>query len=449
MQVTLQQIFEANGGAIAIDTWTDDFKRVMYIGITCHYIKENKNDLVLNDRILCVRALDIDEKKTGDYILTEVKKILAEFSLSQAFYSKKIMFITDRGKNLISAFNNVNDRLNCFAHLLNNVCQHSCKLKTPLAILEPIRKTVRYIKFKGLNNKLSSSLKSHVKTRFNTNGMMLDSVYANWDDLTDILVKENEMHRLQDIEQSDIKRLIDFLNIFSDATKDVERTKSPSLYKVWIWIIQIKNHLKTTQNDNRMIRIMKTTASRYLDENFTFHPYYKVAVFLNPLYKGLQKFCSNDEEKEEIYSTVRNMIVIDDVEITNTNELHVDNSNNSDENSKASDLFVDDDIGINHNIDANTIIETELNAYRSATVKKDNFDLLSWWAKHKTMFPNLFKIAMYIHSIPATSAGAERSFSLASNHITDKRSNLKPSTVDAMVFLNNNRDYLENALQMI
>lgn len=107
LRLTLQQIFETFGGSISLDTWTDDQKRLQYLSLTCHFMEETGKGLKLNDRLLCVRALDVEESKTGEYMLSEVKQILEEFSLMNAFHAKKIVFVTDRGPNLVCAFKDV------------------------------------------------------------------------------------------------------------------------------------------------------------------------------------------------------------------------------------------------------------------------------------------------------------------------------------------------------
>lgn len=301
------------------------------------------------------------------------------------------------------------------------------------------------MKRKELNNLFPTSLKSYVKTRFNSNGIMLDSVYKNYDQLIELLDKIGEQQRLQNIEKEDVKYLLDFFDIFTKAITETEQTKQPSLYLVWKWLIQIKEHLKPNRNDCHMIRMMKRTALSYLNNNFDFHPYYKIAVFLNPLYKGLQKFCTEENEIREIHALVKDMMV-DDNDAPAPNEIPVNNNNNNlNQNSAPKDIFIDDDVDANLN--ANSTKETELNLYRQQIINKDNFNLLQWWHEHKIMYPRLYKIAVFIHAIPATSAAAERSFSLAGSHITDKRNSLKPSTADALMFFNRNCDYLEQSLK--
>lgn len=39
----LRMIFEDIGGAITLDIWTDDFKKISYIGVTFHYIADKKS----------------------------------------------------------------------------------------------------------------------------------------------------------------------------------------------------------------------------------------------------------------------------------------------------------------------------------------------------------------------------------------------------------------------
>ena len=71
------------------------------------------------------------------------------------------------------------------------------------------------------------------------------------------------------------------------------------------------------------------------------------------------------------------------------------------------------------------------------------FQLLEWWCKNENIFPLLSKVARFIHAIPATSTPSERMFSQAGNIITEKRSSLKPSKIDSLLFLNSNRDWLQ------
>lgn len=62
---------------------------------------------------------------------------------------------------------------------------------------------------------------------------------------------------------------------------------------------------------------------------------------------------------------------------------------------------------------------------------------LSFWEKqhHRTTFRNLARLACRTFSTPCSSAAVERQFSAAGQIITQRRSNLDPSTVNNILFL--------------
>lgn len=72
------------------------------------------------------------------------------------------------------------------------------------------------------------------------------------------------------------------------------------------------------------------------------------------------------------------------------------------------------------------------------TPKDDAFDVLAWWSEHARLFPNIAHIARSVLAIPASSAASERDFSCAGYVIQERRSQLKPSTVDDILFLHSN-----------
>lgn len=63
-----------------MDGWTDKCRKTSYFGITLHYITEESNELILNDRILLIRELTA-EKKDGAYLKAKLLEYMAEFQL--------------------------------------------------------------------------------------------------------------------------------------------------------------------------------------------------------------------------------------------------------------------------------------------------------------------------------------------------------------------------------
>ena len=62
-------------------------------------------------------------------------------------------------------------------------------------------------------------------------------------------------------------------------------------------------------------------------------------------------------------------------------------------------------------------------------------DLLQWWSDHKNEYPALAVLCAYYLSIPASSASSEREFSTAGQTINERRTNLKPETVESILVL--------------
>jgi hypothetical protein len=70
-------------------------------------------------------------------------------------------------------------------------------------------------------------------------------------------------------------------------------------------------------------------------------------------------------------------------------------------------------------------------------------DPLQWWREHMKKYPYLWKLAGIILAIPVTSAPSERVFSAAANIINKKRVQLKPETLDVMIFLRGNSEFVK------
>ena len=61
--------------------------------------------------------------------------------------------------------------------------------------------------------------------------------------------------------------------------------------------------------------------------------------------------------------------------------------------------------------------------------------LLDWWQKNQNTYPKLAHLARQIFCVPASSSSSERVFSAAGRIIEERRTRLKPDTVDSLLFL--------------
>ena len=81
----------------------------------------------------------------------------------------------------------------------------------------------------------------------------------------------------------------------------------------------------------------------------------------------------------------------------------------------------------------------EAEKYLALQPASHDSDLLQWWAEHKSDFPHLSRMARQFLSVPATSASAERVFSLAGRIFSDLTQNQNDTTLEDRMWAKVNR----------
>lgn len=195
----LTPIFDGTGGAISLDIWADGYKRNSYICIVAHFIDEK---FVLHNRVIANDLLDEDRKKTAEYVLEKIQKVLIKYGICNF---DKIVFTTDRGSNIIAALKD-KQHIACALHFINNCLQNVFKSGKPKIVMAVCKKIVRFIKKSGKNGKFSPALKSPSNVRWNFALTMFESLLAgdNWEILTEILNASPKRKLLERIEKQEI-----------------------------------------------------------------------------------------------------------------------------------------------------------------------------------------------------------------------------------------------------
>lgn len=376
---------------------------------------------MLNDRTLLIRELDDDQKIDGEYVKRKIDDYLEEFGLLP--HINKITFVTDRGSNMVSSLRH-NNRIHCFAHLINNTVG---KMLKGLECVEAATSIVRYFKKSGCN-KFGTTLKSNVSTRWNSVYFMVDSILMHWEEICSILrTKKVHLDDLAKLSYDELEMLRDFLKKFKEASTEIEGSHYPTLYLVNPWYQQLLLHLTSNVKDSILIRQLKEVGMKYWRDVVGAHinVFHDIATFLHPLLKGLKAHTS--ARQKQTYEKVSSMFE----NYGNENEQRRENVVDANLASSAMRLFMDNDSDSEQN---------ELEEYKDLKVRTMT-DLLQWWHDKKTIFPNLYKIARYVHAIPASSASAERIFSVAGK-LCSNRPNLRSGMMDEILFLKSNYDLL-------
>lgn len=76
----------------------------------------------------------------------------------------------------------------------------------------------------------------------------------------------------------------------------------------------------------------------------------------------------------------------------------------------------------------------EVTEYMALPAEPQGTNLLEWWAENSDRFPHLALMARQYLSVPATSASAERLFSLAGANFSDHRKNMTDEHLADLLF---------------
>lgn len=293
-----EEVGEIKFGAITTDLWSDSFKRLAYIGITIHYVKNGH----LHDRILAVKHFDSD-RQTAVNITYKLNSICNDYGINM----ENVTFVTDRGANMIAALCNF-DRLSCAAHIINNALNNAAKpTKSPIfsELVNNCKKLVRFFKKStNLQQNLKSSLKSGCETRWNSNLNMFQSIKENYNEIIQILTAKNEISKIQNIDIQHLTEAIDFLTPFNEALEELQKSKQPTLYLCYPYFLDLYQNCNEKETDSTFLKLYKLNVANYIKENWEkeIKPQHFAATFLFPICKDLSML--PQAKKEEIYTYI-------------------------------------------------------------------------------------------------------------------------------------------------
>lgn len=302
------QMTDSNG-AVTLDFWTDDFRKVGYLCVTVHYINRNWE---LKERVLCTAEWDSTLRKTADNIRPALMNSLRKFGLEEFF--SKLVYVTDKGANIVAALRTVT-RLNCAAHNLNTVLQNTLGKHTEedlfgeevSGLIESAKSLVTYFKQSHLQSRLEKTLKASVETRWNSLHTMLDSISSQYEAIRTLLEERGEEDRLTSISTETLHDIVAFLVRFKEATKALEASKTPTIHLTAVWLERLRRHLQQCSTDSMTLSSLKEKCLKVLDDKFQLHPLHKLAMFLHPKLKSL-KLLSSEADITGVHSEARRLV---------------------------------------------------------------------------------------------------------------------------------------------
>ena len=192
----------------------------------------------------------------------------------------------------------------------------------------------------------------------------------------------------------------------------------------------------TTGPDIALKEILKSELLRkfsHAEQHYTM----AVSTLLNPRFKKLAF-----ADTSAVNNAVRRLTA--EVQTLITNKFIASTSNNE----EAAETEVEKDTlwasfdtkvaqATSHRTDA-TDAFLEIKRYFETKVIERKSDPLLWWRSNGGQFPHVMEVAQKYLAIPGSSVPSERLFSKAGELVSQRRSCLKPKTIDMILFLNKN-----------
>ena len=420
----LKEGLQSGSVAFTTDMWTDSYKNTAYSTVTAHIITSN---FTMKSRVMCTDSFDSTQRKTGVNIKAHLLQSFAKFGIDQSLLQNAV-YTTDKGSNILVALRD-QERLDCFLHILNRVLQQSLEEKhcPPLVftMITACKECVRYIKKTSLQDSLPHTVKQACETRWNTNYTMMESISSQYDELLKLFTdnKPRELHRITAINRDLLQELLQVLKPFVEVTKSCEGDKEPTLHHVIPASRRLKRHLEVTGEESDAIAALKEILADFFDKKFKPHLFHKVAIFFNPMQKSMRALPLLDRQLVQDYINEK----LDNLPLHDHRQLAPDDpppAKRSCHYNEFDDLPEED------------VDTCELEKYQKIPHSACDQPILEWWKQNSEEFPALSRIARNILCIMASSAPSERNFSLAGHVVSSRRSSLKPSSVDNILFLN-------------
>lgn len=144
-----------NDIVIALDAWTDSYKRRSYITYVLHYLDKNWN---MQTHVL--KTTLFENKHTAENIKEHLNATLVEFGLN----GKRIVYITDGGSNVVAACRGTFYQP-CIAHKIHRLIMHDLlqneEMEELVELLNKMKKTQRKIIFE------QEKLRKHIEVSKN------------------------------------------------------------------------------------------------------------------------------------------------------------------------------------------------------------------------------------------------------------------------------------------
>lgn len=403
--------------------------------------------IVFYSNVLFTEDFDVDTKKSGENILKLLQTKFDDLKIGSSSL-KKLMFVTDRGSNILSFLKTLKcTHFHCNTHLLNSILKETFdeqfltnNLPDVNLLITVCKQLVKYLKKSGDVKKLDSTVHQECVTRWNTTWKMLDSVHRNFKQISLLYKNTPKQAMIDSVDVNLLQKIISFLKPFKVATEKLE-VESKTMFLFVPFILEdLKRHLNSfilpdnnidfsdisdveEENvDDGKFRLQELArrAINSFDKLIQIDITHNVAAFLHPKYNELKWLDRNG--RKEVKKYVKTF-------------LSKSNDSSASTSSDSSEHFDDEYSSYANCIKTTAPGETEYEMYKQQLWT--DMPILEFWKQNENRYPNLSQLARKLLPIPPSSSSSERVFSTAGRVIEERRTLLNPESLDAILFLHN------------
>uniref|UniRef100_A0ACD5X2F8 Uncharacterized protein n=1 Tax=Avena sativa TaxID=4498 RepID=A0ACD5X2F8_AVESA len=468
----LKEFFENCDSRISLtgDMWTSN-QKLSYFCMTCHFIS---NEWVLHKRIIRFSMLETPHNSWNMFNI--VLNSIQEWNLEDKLFS----FTLDNASVNTAMINLLRENLKnkgflliegklfhfcCSPHVFNMVAQDGLREIKP--VVNNVRESVKFVRSSQarvekfleivVQEGLSSRYKSpsvDVMTRWNSTYLMLGAALPLRNAFSSLEKQDKDFtFSPSPSEWKMAAAVCNLLECFYTATVCLSGSKYPTshLYFYQLWNIKMMLN-KEESSLNRKI-LNKVASSQYItiarmvnQMQIKFNQYWKetymsacIPVVLDPRFKYdlleyLLSDFGNEEEAGKWMGEVKNTMEELFNEYSKEESVQPQRENDTEGVEDDDDPLAQWDRYMRSKRRQSS---NELDRYlkEELTPRKEEVDILQWWKISSSKYPVLSKMARDILAIPASTVPSESAFSTGGRVISDYRSSLACSTIEALICL--------------
>ncbi|CAF1375258.1 unnamed protein product [Rotaria sordida] len=451
---------QADDGCLCIapNLWTDEHRKISYIGITCTFVTDKFN---LETIDLCCSEYD-EHDKSGTSIKTTKGKVLeTTVAATTTTVSKKrrIKELDSSDEENSSDDDELYKKPSPSKQIEATTSLSSLPVK-PREVLDIIlasKSIVKYVKLTNINYEITLNpgvaLQQSTITRWISLSSLLNTIEALLEHIRSILstrtTAEKQKLNINRINVEGLRDLVMLLKTFEDIIRLIQHGDRPTLHMVYVGLNKLKSHLSGEDVDCNGERILmddrhegtdffRQRLKQLLMVMFQLDKKHLAGALLHPLYRKLT-FVNDYQRKLYGYGTHQQ----------GNNHTSPCGESIKKKHRTIEDQFVDphddDQTLMSTGTTTNPTID-ELDKYLKMSID-DQYRVsnpLIFWQHHQDKLSYLTKLAQRLYSIPATSSCVERQFSASGLLINERRSSLSPDTIQNVLFVRSIQRTLQN-----